>query len=227
MEREFEESGKEGCGEERGKESGKEGCGKERGKESGKEGCGEERGKEGKEGCGAKEGALPMEQTAPLVFEVKLSAKDLWKFSMYYSYKGFKGLFNLIFTAAAVYLLITDWNTVSVWYRVLLVVCAMMFTVWHPCLLYLKAAKQAKAPAIKIPTKLSFSREGIVVSQGGERLELTWEAIALVEQVKSLLIVYMDRVHAYLLPDSLTGEMKTELCGLIREMLPPGRRKKV
>lgn len=187
----------------------------------------EERKPEGRKGEEEEPEISAIEQTDPLVFEVRLSAGDLWKFSMYYSYRGLKGLFNFIFTAAAVYLLVTNWNIVSVWYRALLVICALMFTVWHPSLLYLKAARQAKAPAMKNPTRLSFSKEGIVVSQGEERLYLTWEAIALAEQVSTLLIIYMDRVHAYLLPDSLTGDGKEELCGLIRQMLPPGRRKRV
>lgn len=169
----------------------------------------------------------PMVQTDPLAVEIKLSAKDLWKFSMYFSYKGLKGIFNLVFTLAAIYLLAADWNTVAAWYRVLLILCALMFTVWHPSLLYLKAAKQSKSPAIKNPTTLSFSREGIVVTQVDKRLELTWEEVALVEQAGALMILYMDRVHAYLLPDSLTGEGKEALCALIREMLPGERRKRV
>lgn len=162
-----------------------------------------------------------------LSFEVKLTAKDLWKFSMYHSNKGMLGIFNLIFSAAAVFLLITTWGANTAVYRALLLICALMFTVWQPFLLYLKAAKQAKTPVIQNPMTLSFASEGVVVSQGEESLELTWENIGRVENVRDMLIVYMDKVHAYLLPDSVTGEKKDALCALIKENVAPERRKRI
>ena len=168
-----------------------------------------------------------MEEKDPIEIEVKLTAKDLWKFSMYHSYRGLQGLFNIIFSVAAVFLLITTWNSNSASYRVLLIVCALMFTVWQPGILYLKALKQAKNPAIQNAMTLTFDENGIMVSQGEEILEIKWENIGKVDRMKDMMIVYMDRVHAYLLPDSVTGEKKTAIRGLIKEKLPPVRRKRI
>ena len=168
-----------------------------------------------------------MEEKDPNEIEVKLTAKDLWKFSMYHSYRGLQGLFNIIFSVAAVFLLITTWNSNSASYRVLLIVCALMFTVWQPGILYLKALKQAKNPAIQNAMTLTFDENGIMVSQGEESLEIKWENIGKVDRMKDMMIVYMDRVHAYLLPDSVTGEKKTAILGLIKEKLPPERRKRI
>ena len=169
----------------------------------------------------------PMIQTDPIVLDVNLTANDLWKFSMYHSNKGMLGIFNVLFSVAAIFLLLTTWNENTVMYRILLIICALMFTVWQPFVLYLKAAKQAKAPVIKNTMTLSFSREGIVVSQGEERMELVWENIGRVESIKMMLIVYMDKVHAYLLPDPVTGDKKAALCALFKEQLPPERRKRI
>lgn len=168
-----------------------------------------------------------MEEENPLVIEVKLGAGDLWKFSMYHCYRGMQGIFNVIFSGAAVFLLLTTWGEASGVYRALLLVCALMFTVWQPFLLYLKAAKQAKSPVIRNLMTLTFEEEGILVTQGEERLELTWDHIAKVEQVKGMIIIYMDRVHAYLLPDSVTGERKGALCALLKEKMPSERRKRI
>ena len=168
-----------------------------------------------------------MEQTNPLVFTVKLTAKDLWKFSLYHSNKGMLGIFNVIFSLAALFLLVTTLGSNTAMYRALLIICALMFTVWQPFLLYLKAAKQSKSPVIRNPMDLSFSREGIVVTQNTERLELIWENIGRVERIRGMMIVYMDKVHAYLLPDSITGEKKEALSELFRESLPAERRKKI
>ena len=168
-----------------------------------------------------------MEEKQPIVIEVKLTVKDLWKFSMYHSYRGMQGLFNIIFSAAAVFLLITTWSSNSTSYRVLLVVCALMFTVWQPGILYLKAVKQAKTPMFQNIMTLSFDEEGILVSQGEESLPIAWENISNVDRVRDMMILYMDRVHAYLLPDSVMGDKKTAVRGLIKEKLPPERRKRI
>ena len=52
----------------------------------------------------------PMVQTDPVAFTVKLTAKDLWKFSLYHSNKGMLGIFNVIFSLAAIFLLVTTWG---------------------------------------------------------------------------------------------------------------------
>lgn len=168
-----------------------------------------------------------MEQKEPLVIEVKLTARELWRFSMYHSYKGFSGAFNVIFSAAAVFLLATTWSRDTVFYRALLVVCALMFTVWQPALLYVKAVRQAKTPAIRTPLTLSFDEKGIKAAQGTESLELEWEKISRAERGFGMLMIYMDRVHAYLLPDSVIGEKRAVLCELIKEKLPSNRRKRI
>lgn len=168
-----------------------------------------------------------MEQKNPLVLEIKLTARDLWNFSMYHSYRGFQGMFSLIFSAAAAYVLVATWQTASLPYRILLIVCLLMFTVWQPFVLYLKAAKQAKRPVIRDGMIISLSAEGIVVSQGEGRLELLWDDVLLVKRVRQMQILYMDRIHAYLLPDSVIGEKSAELTALIKENLPPERRKRI
>lgn len=57
---------------------------------------------------------------------LRITAKDLWMFSMYHANAGFMGMFNLIFSLAALYLLIFRWSTTTVPYRCLLVVCALI-----------------------------------------------------------------------------------------------------
>ena len=65
------------------------------------------------------------------------------------------------------------------------------------------------------------------MTQGTERLELVWENIGRVERIRGMMIVYMDKVHAYLLPDSITGEKREALSELFLESLPAERRKKI
>ena len=80
-----------------------------------------------------------MEMEKELKFEMNLTAGDLWKFSMHHANSGMKGMVNLIFTVTALFLLAARWTTLSMGQRLLLVVCALLFTVWQPVLLYWKA----------------------------------------------------------------------------------------
>ena len=160
-------------------------------------------------------------------FHIQITARELWGFSMYHSNKGYLGIFNVLFTLAALWLLVTRWGEFDIPYRLLLLVCALMFTVWQPLLLYLKARKQAKGAAVKAPMDMTFSKEGIVIEQNGQKQEVLWEQIGRVEHMPGQMIVYMSRIHAYLLPDRIVGEDKEGLRNLIRGAVPKERRRRV
>lgn len=162
-----------------------------------------------------------------LELKVKIRTKDLWQFSMYHTNGGVMGVFNVLFTAAALFLLITQWGTLSSGYRVLLVACVLMFPVIQPLMLFQKAARQAKAPAVQGMMTLCFSGSGLTVMQGEQKAEFTWEQIGRVDKQPTMLVIYMDRVHAYLVPKDQTEAQQEELLALLREYLPKERRRRI
>ena len=168
-----------------------------------------------------------MEPNETIRFRIQITAKDLWMFSMYHSNKGYLGVFNLFFTLASLWILVTRWSDVTVAYRILLLICVLMFTVWQPALLYMKAAKQAKTKAVKEPMDMTCSKEEILIEQAGQSQEITWDQIVKVEQVRGLLIIYMGRVHAYLIPEQAAAVCRDQLLEIIRANLPVERRKKI
>lgn len=58
-----------------------------------------------------------MEQENPLMFKVLLTVKDLWKFSLYQSYRGLYGIFSLVYVFVGIYVIVTTWSSISVAYR--------------------------------------------------------------------------------------------------------------
>lgn len=162
-----------------------------------------------------------------LCFEVRLGVKDLWQFSMYHANAGMLGIVNLLFTLAAVFLIVTRWGILTMPYRALLVVCALMFTVWQPLLLYNKARKQAKFSAVKEPMMLAFGEEGLKVEQNGQEALFTWDQMGRLDKMPTMVILYMDRVHAYLLPKSVMGDREEAFYELVRAYLPKERRRRI
>ena len=158
-----------------------------------------------------------------LQIELNLTAVDLWRFSMHHANSGMKGIFNLIFTAAAVFLLVVRWNTMVFSQRLLLVVCALLFSVWQPVLLYWKARRQARLPAIAQTIRLTFGREEVTVAQGEQKLAFTWDKIARLDRLKDMAVMYMDRVHAYLIPERVLGEQAESFDQMVQQCLPAER----
>lgn len=107
--------------------------------------------------------------------------------------------------------------------RLLLVLCALIFTVWQPMLLYGKARRQAKLPAVSQTMYLSFDPEGVHVEQNGQNADFTWEQVGRIVELKKMTIIYMDRVHAFLLPERFLEGQQEEFSKLVAQYLPKGR----
>ncbi len=168
-----------------------------------------------------------MSQEKELRFRIHMTANDLWRFSMYHANKGYLGFFNVLFTLAAIFLLVFQGAEMLLPQRFLLVVCALMFTVWQPLLLLTKSRRQAAGPGMREPIEMIFSDGGILVEQGGEHAELLWEDVRQVKHVLGETILYTDRIHAYLLPDTAVGDRKEALLELFRAKLPPEKRRRL
>lgn len=166
-------------------------------------------------------------KTGAMCFEVKLKTEDFWHFMVHHSMGGIMGLFNVLFTAASLFLLVTRWGTFSGGYRLLLFFCATIFPVWQPLLFLKKAAKQAKSPAMKEPMFLTFDEKGLLVQQGEQQAEFGWELMARLERTPKMFILYMDQMHAYLLPPRILADQEAAFCKMAKTYLKPEQMKKV
>lgn len=147
--------------------------------------------------------------------KMKITTRDLWIFSMYHSNRGFQGVFNIIFTLAWFYLLITQ--ELDIPRRIAYLVCAMMFSVIQPLLLYLKSMKQAKTDAIRQEFILSIQEKGLKVTQANSSGEFAWEDIYKTMFYPNLIIIYVDIRRAYLIPKRYWKENQKELIQILKE----------
>lgn len=147
--------------------------------------------------------------------KMKITTRDLWVFSMYHSNRGFQGVFNIIFTLAWFYLLITQ--ELDIPRRIAYLVCAMMFSVIQPLLLYLKSMKQAKTDAIRQEFILSIQEKGLKVTRANSSGEFAWEDIYKTMFYPNLIIIYVDIRRAYLIPKRYWKENQKELIQILKE----------
>lgn len=156
-------------------------------------------------------------------FTTRPTAKELWKFSMIYANKGIRGGVNLILVGGSAFLLLTRWNMLELFQRLLLIFIIFLFVIWQPAMLYPKALRQAKELEKQPPLRLAFSEEGVEVTQGEEGGKISWEEISRIEIAGDMVIVYGDRAHASLIPRASMGEDEEAFRKLVREKLPKAR----
>ena len=149
--------------------------------------------------------------------DMQLNAKDIWLFSMYHSNRGFLLVFNVLFTIVMYYYMITSWNTIDIPRKILFLALANMFLLIQPAMLYLKSAKQARSEAIRAGLSLEMNDEGIVVSSKGESIDFKWESRFRSRIVPGIIIIYVDAVRGYLLPDRYTKENKEKIVAVLKE----------
>jgi len=159
--------------------------------------------------------------------KVNMTAKDLFGFSMYNSYSGFAGAFNLIFTVGALAILVytRNWDSVSTFQRVLLVCCALIFTAVQPAMLYFKSQKHAKQEGFDTDINLTLTDKRFLAERAGVNAEFEWNQIWKVIRTKSMYIVKVGPTRAYLIPlRSIEGREK-ELAGIFKKSLPASKMK--
>lgn len=158
---------------------------------------------------------------------VNLTVRDLFNFSMYNSCSGFSGIFNLIFTAGALIILAVtwQWETVSTFQRILLVLCALMFTVLQPAILYRKSKRQAERPGFSAAIDLTLTDEKFGVELGGTSYDMEWQQIWKVIRTRSMYIVKTGPTRAYLIPDRSLDGRNRELEEIFRKNLPKTKMK--
>ncbi len=151
-----------------------------------------------------------------VAFTYQTKVKDMYRFMIYYSYYGFRGIVNLIISIGAIILLINGADEGYAFNKALLIIIASLFTVINPIQLYLKAAKQVKlTPMFQQPLDYKVNEEGISVRLKEEEMTLAWEDIYKIVETRKDFYFYTSINRAHILPK----EGYQEQCELMRELV--------
>ena len=158
---------------------------------------------------------------------VTMTEKDLFDFSMYNSYSGFSGVFNLIFTLGALAILIMTWNweSIGTFQRILLLCCLLIFTVVQPLMLKSKSKKQAQRTGFSTEIHLTLTDKKFVAERAEVENSLEWDQIWKVIRIRSMYIVKVGPTRAYLIPNRSIEGREQELRELLKKNLPKSKMK--
>lgn len=140
-------------------------------------------------------------------FSVHMTAKEVYKFTLYHIYHSFSGLFGILVSAFSLIMLITSFHTLSDQTRVFLVLLAAWFIVIDPIMLYSRAKSQVKRNKVyQKPLTYTLNEEGITVSQEDVSQTVAWERLRFIVETKSQYLVYSNRINAFIFPKEAIGE---------------------
>ena len=103
--------------------------------------------------------------------------------------------------------------------------CSSDLTVVQPVLLMKKSKKQAASTGFSLPITLTLSDEKFAVEQGGVTGDMEWGQIWKVICIKSLYIIKVGPVRAYLIPKRSVEGREKELESILKKNLPVGKMK--
>lgn len=153
-----------------------------------------------------------------MTFDVKITAKDLFRFSMYHTFKGFKGILLIVFSLGCFAGAIYTYGQVDFLNTCVMILLGALFTVVNPVMLYVKCMKRVKkVPSYSIPTHYVLTKKGFMISQEGESMSLNWVDLYEIVWKKKAAYFCLDPMHAQIISlEELGAEKAAELKAFLK-----------
>ncbi len=150
-------------------------------------------------------------------YQCKIKPIDFWKLSMRRTYRSLVGVCNIVFGVAMILLTVRFWNQANDVVQALLFLACLLVPVVQPTGVYLKA--KAQVAVIPQGTELSFHEDGILVTLGDEREFIRWNKVKGERKEGSMIIVYTDANHGYMLTKRVLGKERNEFYQYVKRHL--------
>lgn len=137
-------------------------------------------------------------------YQCRIKPVDIWKLSMRRTYRSLVGMCNIVFGVAMILLTLKFFRQANDLVQALLFVGCLLIPVIQPVGVYLKA--KAQASVIPQGTELTFNEDGIHVTLGEEREFIRWNKVKGVRKEGSMIIIYTDASHGYMLTKRVLGK---------------------
>lgn len=162
-------------------------------------------------------------------FHTQLKAKDIFKFSLAYTYSGVQALLTIFMLAVGGYMIFRGASQPGGQVNIVFgVIVIALFVVVNPLMLYLKAKKQAiENPVYKNPTYYTLQDDGIFVELGEESATIEWIRVFKITHFMGLTLLYTGRQQAFVFPDYEMGNDRAKMLDYMKEHIKEARKKAV
>lgn len=155
-----------------------------------------------------------------IVFDVNLTERDMYRFSLYHNYTGFQGIFSILIAILSFAAAVVTRGEVDMVYTILYVLFGILLLVYVPLSLRL-AVKRRFRMSQQYQNTLSYTIDetGITVTQNDESAALLWEQVYKITATKHNVLIYSSRINAYVIPREALGGKYADLKELAKRHL--------
>ena len=152
--------------------------------------------------------------------DIQIDADDMYKFQMYHTYHTGQGILSIVLgivsIAAGIVLFVSGSERITTLDVVFYIGVGLVFIGYYPISMKKKAPMMISGSAIlSHPLHYTFSESGITVeadaaanvAEAESRAVLPWENIFKVTLTKEQLLIYSNKVNAYILPLSKVSDL--------------------
>lgn len=154
-------------------------------------------------------------------FDVTITAKDMYNYNVYHNYRNFNGIMGIIIGVICLCLCVAGaMNEANISYVLLMGFFGLFCTVITPVRIYLSSVRQVSmTPSFKKPLHYEVSDKTITISQDGQQAAFPIQEVWKVVDTGKSIVIYVNRVRAYIFPKRDLGEKETGLKELLRTVL--------
>lgn len=160
-------------------------------------------------------------------FHTQLKAKDIFKFSLAYTYSGVQAILTIFMLGVGAYMIVHGIGQPEGQTNIIFgVVVIALFVVINPLMIYVKAKKQAiENPVYKNPTYYTLQDDGIFVELGEESATIEWIRVYKITHFMGLTLLYTGKQQAFVFPDYELGDDREKMLDYMKEHIKEARKK--
>ena len=147
-------------------------------------------------------------------YRYTVKASDIWQVRMYYAYASYLAVVNIICIVASIVLIVTLWAGAANWFRVVMLLFLSLFTVIQPLFIYMNSKQQLGDAQEE--TELLIDSRGITVETDGKKETYGWNRVVNIVVRPTLVIIYTDASHGYILTNRITKDTRKDLISFLR-----------
>lgn len=153
-------------------------------------------------------------------FDIQLKPMDLYRFNIRQTYTSMQGPISIILGILAFVMSGIAFYNASIFRGIVYLLVGVLFIVYIPLSLWLRANKVLRTNSVLAGVlHYTVSEKGIEVAQGEETGELPWDYIYKMISTKKQVLIYSNRVNAYIIPIEQLGDSYEPLKEIAQQKL--------
>lgn len=161
-------------------------------------------------------------------FDIKLTVQDMYRFNLHHAYTSFQGILSIVLGFFIIGVIVVSNQFQDFYTAVPYLLLAVVFLLYIPVTLRFRSKRQVLlSDVLKDVLHFSMDDAGVTVSSDTQEEPacLPWEYIYKAVTTKHSLLLYSNRVNAYVIPKDQVQEQWEEICNILDAKLPDHRKK--